>query len=139
MSPGICRHLNILGTSRREKPPRQSLMACLWPGFPGLEAFQVFSLRLLRTYPSASLEAHTWSIHWTCFASKLVLIGCVWWIQENNIMFRWVLNSSSLIEVYMYESSFVSNTFSRKRKLPREVITEYNYSWYVTLLALSCY
>ena len=50
-------------------------------------------------------------------------------------MFRWVLNSSSLIEVYMY---LLAILLSRKRKLSSEVITECNYSWYVTLLALSC-
>ena len=67
--------------------------------------------------PSASLEACTWSVHWTCFASKFILIGCVWWIRENNVMFQWVLNSSSLIEVYMYENYFVSDTFVQEKKI----------------------
>ena len=32
-------------------------------------------------------------------------------------MFQWVLNSSSLIEVYMYENSFVSDTFVQEKKI----------------------
>ena len=101
LSPGMCRNLGILGTSRREKSTEVesdgrplAWLSWLW------EAFWEFSLRLLlRSSTTASLEEPMWSIDQTYLANKFVLI----WLclvegnfRKKNIMFQWILNFSSV-------------------------------------------
>ena len=136
--------LILWGPLEEGSPLRWSQIEGLWHGFPGLER------------PIGNSVWHSfWEVPpqpvWRSLYGQLPDLFCkqisldlavfgedTGNFRENNIMFQWTLNSSSW---GIYESYYVSHTFAlmfwMERKSSSEIVTECNYSWSVTMLALS--